>query len=471
MMKSFGRLFYLVGLQDSINSITSVRYLTTSKFLNKKNTKKSPEIPTPILFDAKLNLFKIGLEAKLLDKFFDINKSTMSDNIEKNSTKKYPVFCNLKAEKVYYHALFGCVIELCDRKLIGLYYQYYHALFGCVIELCDRKLIGLSTSIFPKSKTFALSQNNKQFLSYLIDYNPYKGTILLKLNSSVYEWKELKANSIFDLRPSPKSHFESTLRFLNSGGFTKMPGWKTLESIYKRPMYQKKYLDKDIKLSDEFNEGQQNAIKAALNPERQILCIGGPPGTGKTQVIVEILKQLMEDEKKILVVVPNLNVLANFYERFDFTKYKAYAMVANENAHIDRKAKSHKEFKDLENRSSLISDFREKDVNSESIKDYCDLSVGPSYETKKDNINNSQIIFITAGSSDMGLIKKAGFIPDVVLFEEGNRIMECVSWRFVLSGKRSIVLGDHNQLVKKLHLKPVLKKKPTRRFNCRVFMG
>uniref|UniRef100_A0A0N5BBA3 AAA_11 domain-containing protein n=1 Tax=Strongyloides papillosus TaxID=174720 RepID=A0A0N5BBA3_STREA len=169
-----------------------------------------------------------------------------------------------------------------------------------------------------------------------------------------------------------------------------MPGWKTLESIYNESKSPKAYSDKPVSFNGEFNATQQNAIKAALNSKRQILCIGGPPGTGKTQILV-----------------------------------------GDESAHIDRKTKSHKEFKDLENRSSLISDFREKDVNSESIKDYCDLSVGPSYEIKKDNINNSQIIFITAGSSDMGLIKKAGFIPDVVLFEEGNRIMECVSWRFL----------------------------------------
>uniref|UniRef100_A0A0N5B6W8 AAA_11 domain-containing protein n=1 Tax=Strongyloides papillosus TaxID=174720 RepID=A0A0N5B6W8_STREA len=341
MMKSFGKLLYLVRFQNIKHSIPSVRYLASSKLLGKENTAKKPEAPLPVLFNEKLNLFKLGLEAKLLAKFLEINKLTLPDNIEKNSTGRNQTFYNLKAEKIYYHALHGNVIELCDNKLIGL-----------------------SASIFPTAKPFVLKQNDKQFISYLMDYNPDNGTILLKLIPTIYEWKEIRTNSNFDLLPLPKNSFDSVLEFLFSCRFTKMPGWKTLESIYNESKSPKAYSDKPVRFNGEFNATQQNAIKAALNAERQILCIGGPPGTGKTQVIVEIVKQLLEDGQKILVVVPNPDVPTIIYERIDFTKYKACVMMGDEIIKIEGRTKIHIDFERLEYMASLISEIKEEDVSS-----------------------------------------------------------------------------------------------------------
>uniref|UniRef100_A0A0N5CAM1 AAA domain-containing protein n=1 Tax=Strongyloides papillosus TaxID=174720 RepID=A0A0N5CAM1_STREA len=418
-MKPFNRLLYIVGFQNTKNSGPSVRYLTTSKLLCEKKTKKKPKIHTPIIFEEKLSLFKKGLKAEL----YAINDLILSENTEKNSSVRNQAFHNIRAKKTSYDTLYGNVIELSDSKFIGL-----------------------NPSAFPKFKAFNLKQNDKQFLSYLMDYNPKNGTILMKLVSSIDDWKEIKENSIFDLLPSAKNSLDGVLDFLHAGGFTKMPGWKTLESIYKGSLSPVAYSDRPVKFNGEFNTTQKNAIKAALNSKRQILCIGGPPGTGKTQVIVEILRQLLEDGQKILVVVPRPTVLTNIYERIDLMKYKACAMVGDESAHIDIKTKSHKDFENLEYMAELIDEIKEGDGNNECIKDYSDLVVSAKLGINRNIINDSQIIFTSMGRNVMGLIAKTKFTPDVVLLEEGSQILECVSWRFLLSGKRSIVVGDHNQL-------------------------
>ena len=44
------------------------------------------------------------------------------------------------------------------------------------------------------------------------------------------------------------------------------------------------------------------AVKKAMAlPKNGILLIQGPPGTGKTTTIVEIIRQLMKEKKKVLL--------------------------------------------------------------------------------------------------------------------------------------------------------------------------
>uniref|UniRef100_A0A0K0FEV7 DNA-binding protein SMUBP-2 (inferred by orthology to a human protein) n=1 Tax=Strongyloides venezuelensis TaxID=75913 RepID=A0A0K0FEV7_STRVS len=411
-------------LQKIKYSIPSVRYSTSSKIVAEKKDNKKPQIQTPAIFDKRLDFFKKGLKAELKAIYNLVSLA----NIKKNLNKKNQVFCNLKAKKISYDTIYGQLIELCDSKLVAL-----------------------NTKFFPKAKPFILKQNNKEFFSHLLHYDPKNGTILLKLNSTIDEWKELRENSTFDLLPSHKSPLENVLEFLHSGRFTKMPGWKTLELIYKGSRSPVAYSDPPVKFNGEFNTAQQNAIKAALNPKRKMLCIGGPPGTGKTQVIVEILRYLLEDRKKILVVVPRPDVLTNIYERIDLMKYKSCAMVGDESAHIDMQTKNHRDFEYLEDMTDIICEIKGEDVDSSSIRDYIGLVDGAKKKINLSIVNNSQIVFTSAGRNVMGLIELSKFTPDVVLVEEGSQVLECVSWRFLLSGKRSIVVGDHNQLVTTLN--------------------
>ena len=60
------------------------------------------------------------------------------------------------------------------------------------------------------------------------------------------------------------------------------------------------YNDNEIHYAKHSNEGQKKAVKSAL--ENDITYIWGPPGTGKTTVIGNIIEELYEHERTVLIV-------------------------------------------------------------------------------------------------------------------------------------------------------------------------
>ncbi len=78
-----------------------------------------------------------------------------------------------------------------------------------------------------------------------------------------------------------------------------------------------------IYLNDYFNcvehgNNQTIAVKKALSLENHgILLIQGPPGTGKTTTIIEIIRQLVKEKKKVLVCSQSHAAVQNIYEKLE----------------------------------------------------------------------------------------------------------------------------------------------------------
>jgi hypothetical protein len=63
------------------------------------------------------------------------------------------------------------------------------------------------------------------------------------------------------------------------------------------------------------NESQNQAVHTAL--EYSLVCLWGPPGTGKTHTIVEIIKQLqLSGKRRILVTAPTHNAVDNVMRKY-----------------------------------------------------------------------------------------------------------------------------------------------------------
>jgi DNA polymerase alpha-associated DNA helicase A len=61
--------------------------------------------------------------------------------------------------------------------------------------------------------------------------------------------------------------------------------------------------DKQMKyFNTNLNDTQKHAIQFALNPHRPISFIHGPPGTGKTYTIIEILLQVVHNGQRVRVL-------------------------------------------------------------------------------------------------------------------------------------------------------------------------
>lgn len=92
---------------------------------------------------------------------------------------------------------------------------------------------------------------------------------------------------------------------------------KTLNTIFNNITQQ--YDNKKITGINNLNKNQQEAVQKSIQCDTFHL-IQGPPGTGKTHTIIEIIRQLHSNNKRILITAHTHIALDNIIERLDFIK-------------------------------------------------------------------------------------------------------------------------------------------------------
>lgn len=70
----------------------------------------------------------------------------------------------------------------------------------------------------------------------------------------------------------------------------------------------------DLVFESGLNETQQAAVQFALSAD-DLALIHGPPGTGKTTTVVELIRQVVQKEQKVLACAPSNMAVDNIFER------------------------------------------------------------------------------------------------------------------------------------------------------------
>ncbi|KAL0062562.1 hypothetical protein AAF712_010601 [Marasmius tenuissimus] len=84
-------------------------------------------------------------------------------------------------------------------------------------------------------------------------------------------------------------------------------------------------LVKEIKFFDEsLNDSQKEAVKFSL-ASREVACIHGPPGTGKTHTLIELIQHLVSAGKRILICGASNLAVDNILERLVQSPYASHA--------------------------------------------------------------------------------------------------------------------------------------------------
>lgn len=119
------------------------------------------------------------------------------------------------------------------------------------------------------------------------------------------------------------------------------------------------------------NASQFNAVKSAL--ENQISVIEGPPGTGKTQTILNIIANLIVQGKTIQVVSNNNSATKNILEKLSDSKYGMDFIVAalgntdNKKAFIQEQTGTYPDMTGWEDISFDAKNF-EEEITEKSLK-------------------------------------------------------------------------------------------------------
>ncbi|KAK4897831.1 hypothetical protein LTR27_004603 [Elasticomyces elasticus] len=230
------------------------------------------------------------------------------------------------------------------------------------------------------------------------------------------------------------------------------------------------------------NDSQQDAVRFAL-ASKEIALIHGPPGTGKTHTLIELILQLLDRGQRLLVCGPSNISVDNIVERLSPHKipmvrlgHAARLLPGVLNHSLDVLTKS-------SNAAAIVNDVRtEMDAKQASIRKTRSgrekrVIYGELKELRKefrvregrvvgDLLKGSKVVLSTLHGSGGFHLRNEKF--DVVIVDEASQALEAQCWIPVLyTGTEKLVLaGDHLQLpptIKSLNSKqskPTAKKAP-----------
>lgn len=188
--------------------------------------------------------------------------------------------------------------------------------------------------------------------------------------------------------------------------------------------------EEEIPDAENLNASQITAIKLCTAP---LSLIWGPPGTGKTTVVVQILRYLLRKfgECKILMTASTHNAVDNVLERFlkinqqdNLLPDEVILRVATDHSKVNKALQSY------------TVDARVGGDVHENNK---------LQKQAQQRVNAARIVFTTCAGAGLGTLRKVNF--DTVLIDEASQITEpCALIPLVKGSERVVLVGDHVQL-------------------------
>lgn len=219
-------------------------------------------------------------------------------------------------------------------------------------------------------------------------------------------------------------------------------------------------------VNESLDESQREAVKFALT-QREVAIVHGPPGTGKTTTVVEIILQSVAQGLKVLVTAPSNIAVDNLVERLasarsrprlvrlghparlmpHLTKFSLDAIVAAaEETDIVRDVRT-----DVQKTLTKMKKARgagEKKALRDELKHLRKEVSQREEKATAEVLSRAQVVLstLTTASSDGPLkhLKDKAF--DLVVIDECSQALEAACWIGLLRGQRCILAGDHLQL-------------------------
>uniref|UniRef100_K3X5G7 DNA helicase n=1 Tax=Globisporangium ultimum (strain ATCC 200006 / CBS 805.95 / DAOM BR144) TaxID=431595 RepID=K3X5G7_GLOUD len=211
------------------------------------------------------------------------------------------------------------------------------------------------------------------------------------------------------------------------------------------------------------NESQLEAIRFAL-ASKDLALIHGPPGTGKTTTVVELIRQAVTKYKmKVLVCAPSNIAVDNVLEKLATADGKLQLTRIGHPARLlpqvlkyclDAKvevAEGTEIVNDIRNEMTTmqtqLQKTRDKSVRFNLRRE---LKVNRKEIRQREQnvvqelVRRSDVVFATNVGASSKLLKDTTF--DLVVIDEAAQALEASCWIPILKAKRCVLAGDHLQL-------------------------
>uniref|UniRef100_U3I681 DNA-binding protein SMUBP-2 n=1 Tax=Anas platyrhynchos platyrhynchos TaxID=8840 RepID=U3I681_ANAPP len=301
---------------------------------------------------------------------------------------------------------------------------------------------GIVTRVTSKAITVAFEESRDGMLS-LDRESSYR---LLKLaNDVTYNRLKKALNTLKQYRGGPASGLIDVLFF--SSDPTSFSETKPLKFY-----------------NDSLDTSQREAVSFSL-AQRELAIVHGPPGTGKTTTIVEIILQAVQQGLKVLCCAPSNIAVDNLVERL--AGYKAHILRLGHPARLLEPIQRHSLDAVLARSDSaqIVSDIR-KDIDQAFAKTKKAQDKGErshflsEIKALKKELKQREETAMTAaltrasvvlatntGASSDGPLK---LLPedhfDLVVIDECAQAVEASCWIPLLKAPKCILAGDHKQL-------------------------
>ncbi|KAI8054320.1 P-loop containing nucleoside triphosphate hydrolase protein [Syncephalis plumigaleata] len=189
----------------------------------------------------------------------------------------------------------------------------------------------------------------------------------------------------------------------------------------------------DSWLDDSLNDSQRAAVELAVSADNLAL-VHGPPGTGKTYTLTEIIRQFIKRGKRVLVCGPSNISVDNLAERLTPHSipmlrlgHPARALPSIVEHTLDAKHKQSERRAIYGELRQLRREYRRR-------------------ETKlvEELVSNARVVLSTLSGADSRRLQGQNF--DVVIIDEAAQALEAECWIAMHRANRVILAGDHQQL-------------------------
>ena len=211
------------------------------------------------------------------------------------------------------------------------------------------------------------------------------------------------------------------------------------------------------------NESQRAAI-AFANSAEDIAVIHGPPGTGKTRTLVELIRQAVAKEQKVLVCAPSNLGVDNLFERLLARGTKAVRIghMARVLPHLQDQCLSalvpkHRDVKRIKKLRLEAADlFRKADKPSRNMdraeryalrdeaRDLQAEARDMESDIAQQIIDEAEVVCVTNTGIVSELLGARRF--DLAVIDEACQCSEPSCWIPLLRAERLVLAGDHCQL-------------------------
>jgi len=295
-----------------------------------------------------------------------------------------------------------------------------------------------------------------------------KDEIVLAFNRRLPSW--LTENSIYHLNRAGMSpiyqKMSKTLDIVESAVNDDLSFFRDLSLGIKKPNAVTSIEVKDIDFfNTDLNKWQKEAVQKALS-SKDVSLIHGPPGTGKSTVLVEIIQQALKEKKSVFVTAPSNTACDLLLERMlekgvsclrlghparvkkhlhehtlDYwLAHHPYAELINE-----YESEIHHKFKKQDRRKERVWIERSEMKQTRDEVRFFKMQIKELQKNIGKQLVSNDHVFVGTHTSAMDpIFRNRQF--DLVVMDETTQGIEPSSWVPILFAKKIILAGDHCQL-------------------------